>query len=395
MTQAQQSVRAGALMRQGPANWYPLVCTLDDGAKVVVKEKKAGWVCIEATGNRVGWISSNALISSTGSRGEGGGYGKDREFTGVPKKGVDRAAVGAMIKGLNVRLGIKTEVASAYEPLPGINERSINQFRQGLISEEVDAPVTAMVTGKSLLPRYLSLSPVLAAQQIAAWGGHKERLGLYCNQILFWMADRAGAYNVTPHAYATERGNNALCFPGGWIVIGGELISVIQDESELAGVIGHELAHAVFQHGEQAMSKESWRLREAEVFAELDEETGFEYDEDIAELEQWSASVIQTVRRQHSLDIELTADSASTVWLARAGYDPEGLMRFLKRLRQQFGDSLTGHGNLSIAWLNSRNELDTRITRLEKQIKKIKRKLKRKNISGKRFERRFQQNKRG
>ncbi|NQT34247.1 M48 family metalloprotease [bacterium] len=369
-----QQTQPGALLRHGPGNYYPLLKMLDYQARVIIKDSTHGWLNIDVLDDGSGWISCNALISEDTQS-----MPTQRQYqagTNKPAMGVDRAVVGAMIKGLTQRLGVDAEVATPYEPLPGVDEASVTAFRSGFNPVDVGKPLTAVATGRNLSSRYLSLSPVLAAQQVAAWGGRNISVEPYCNQVLLWIADRAGAANITARVYVAMRGGNEFCLPGGIIVIGGDLLAIVEDEAELAGILGHELAHAVFQHGECALEKQSWRIGVSETFAELDAETGGYYDKEIAELEEFSAGVILMMERKHSLDIEFTADSAATIWLARAGYDPEGLLSFLKRLRKGFGEGLTGHGGINLTWLNSRDELDMRIERLEKQVNKLKRRVK-------------------
>jgi predicted Zn-dependent protease len=49
---------------------------------------------------------------------------------------------------------------------------------------------------------------------------------------------------------------NAWCMPGGKVVVYTGLLQVTQNEAALAIVLGHEIAHAVAQHGSERMSKE-------------------------------------------------------------------------------------------------------------------------------------------
>src|SRR5438045_491371 len=48
---------------------------------------------------------------------------------------------------------------------------------------------------------------------------------------------------------------NAWCMPGGKVVVYSGLLPVTQDESSLAIVMGHEIAHAVARHGNERMSQ--------------------------------------------------------------------------------------------------------------------------------------------
>lgn len=48
---------------------------------------------------------------------------------------------------------------------------------------------------------------------------------------------------------------NAWCMPGGKIVVYTGLLPITQNEAALAVVLGHEVTHAVFQHGNERMSQ--------------------------------------------------------------------------------------------------------------------------------------------
>src|SRR5678815_2710249 len=48
---------------------------------------------------------------------------------------------------------------------------------------------------------------------------------------------------------------NAWCMPGGKIVVYTGLLPITQNEAALAAVIGHEVSHAVFNHGNERMSQ--------------------------------------------------------------------------------------------------------------------------------------------
>jgi len=135
-------------------------------------------------------------------------------------------------------------------------------------------------------------------------------------------------------------------------------------------LLGHELAHCVYNHGEKALAKQSWRIGVDDAFAELDEVIGAEKTDIEIELESFAAEVLKNSQRRWSLNDELQADSCSTVWLVRSGYDCEGLLRFLKRIYSESFDRMTGKGDIDSAWIYSRDELSKRIQALEKLTKK-------------------------
>jgi predicted Zn-dependent protease len=48
---------------------------------------------------------------------------------------------------------------------------------------------------------------------------------------------------------------NAWCMPGGKVVVYTGILPITQDETGLAVVLGHEIAHAIAQHGDERMSQ--------------------------------------------------------------------------------------------------------------------------------------------
>src|SRR6059058_5338052 len=48
---------------------------------------------------------------------------------------------------------------------------------------------------------------------------------------------------------------NAWCMPGGKVVVYTGLLPISQNEAGLAVVLGHEISHAIFQHGNERMSQ--------------------------------------------------------------------------------------------------------------------------------------------
>jgi predicted Zn-dependent protease len=107
-------------------------------------------------------------------------------------------------------------------------------------------------------------------------------------------------------------------------------IATMQDESELAGVIAHEMAHVLNHDGFEAVKKA--RLTEALV------EGASQADRRIAEFNQRSNMLVDKVLTAGwSQPQETKADSDAIKLLQEAGYDPTGLPRFLARMQQKGG----------------------------------------------------------
>lgn len=113
--------------------------------------------------------------------------------------------------------------------------------------------------------------------------------------------------------------------PNGYIMITRGAIAAMQDESELAGVLAHEMSHVLNRDGFHA-------VRDAKI-----KEAGFQT---MNAMQQHTAAVGQVADLLVNQMLtgtwnqaqETAADAGSVKLLQAAGYDPTGLARFLKRL---------------------------------------------------------------
>ena len=125
---------------------------------------------------------------------------------------------------------------------------------------------------------------------------------------------------------------NAWCMPGGKIVVYTGLLPITQNEAALAAVMGHEVSHALLQHGNQRMSQGLLALvgqvALAEAVANKPEET--------QNLFMTSYGVVATVgvilpfSRKH----ELEADQYGLIWTAMAGYNPQEAINLWERMEK-------------------------------------------------------------
>lgn len=122
---------------------------------------------------------------------------------------------------------------------------------------------------------------------------------------------------------------NAFALPGGHIFVNRGLIRSADQLSELAGVLGHEIAHVTERHGlEQVEKQQRANLLVTLLYWVLDRQPGA--------LEQ---AAIQgggaAVFAKYGRDAEREADAHAVRTLARAGYDPEGVATFFEELLRE------------------------------------------------------------
>lgn len=112
---------------------------------------------------------------------------------------------------------------------------------------------------------------------------------------------------------------NAWALPGGKIAINRGLLTELRNESELAAVLGHEVAHAAARHGAKRI--ERGYITQALVIGAAIGASGSEYGGQILVGSQLAAGLIS---QKYSRDAEREADYYGTHFMADAGYDPYG-----------------------------------------------------------------------
>jgi predicted Zn-dependent protease len=119
---------------------------------------------------------------------------------------------------------------------------------------------------------------------------------------------------------------NAFALPGGFVYVNRGLIEVTRSESELAGVLGHEIGHVVQRHSVEQMGKHAGANIGVAVLCALTSacESG------VGQLAiEMGGSLVLT---RYSRRDEFEADSEAVENVVRAGIDPEGVPQFFERL---------------------------------------------------------------
>lgn len=134
---------------------------------------------------------------------------------------------------------------------------------------------------------------------------------------------------------------NAWALPGGKIAINRGLLIHLQDESELAAVLSHEIVHAAARHGAARMTRGTLINIGAQALGSAAANSGFgELGGQAAQL--GSAAWMST----YSRDAELESDAFGMEYMVRAGYDPRGAVKlqetFVKLSKGRQSDFITG-----------------------------------------------------
>jgi len=149
---------------------------------------------------------------------------------------------------------------------------------------------------------------------------------------------------------------NAFAAPGGYVHITKGCLALIANESELAGVLGHELTHVVEDHTIKALSKAGFVDTAASASGKGGEITA-------GLVNQVTSIALQGFGRGE----ELESDHDGLSLAAKAGYQPDGLRTFLQRLTDRNKNSSEKRGLFA-----SHPAMQERLDKLASQEKKEK-----------------------
>ena len=123
---------------------------------------------------------------------------------------------------------------------------------------------------------------------------------------------------------------NAWCMPGGKVVVYTGLLPVTQNETALAVVMGHEIAHAIARHGNERMSEAllvgMGGLVLEEALKEEKEQTQLLF------LGLYVVGTTLALELPNSRMQESEADKLGLIFMSMAGYDPQEAVPFWQRM---------------------------------------------------------------
>jgi predicted Zn-dependent protease len=154
-----------------------------------------------------------------------------------------------------------------------------------------------------------------------------------------------------------DKSVNAWCMPGGKVVVYTGLLPVAQNDTYLAVVMGHEIAHALAQHGNERMSQglvqELGGVALSVAMANQPSATQ-ELFMDAYGIGSTVGGVLPFSRKQ-----ELEADRYGLIFSAMAGYDPREAVPFWEKMSK-----VGGSENKPPEFLSTHPSDETRISKV-------------------------------
>ncbi len=150
----------------------------------------------------------------------------------------------------------------------------------------------------------------------------------YVNAVGTWVAAQSDRPGI-PWRFGVNDSDhvNAFAAPGGFVIVTRGMMNTLSSEAELAGVLGHEIAHVTRKHHLNALRKGAFvNLLGAGAAAGA---SGSRSEELVNAL---VGPTKELYARGLDKDDEFDADRTGIVLAARAGYDPYGLPAALQNL---------------------------------------------------------------
>jgi predicted Zn-dependent protease len=145
------------------------------------------------------------------------------------------------------------------------------------------------------------------------------------------ISDRLSNYRWETNL-VEDKAANAWCMPGGKIVVYTGILPITQNEAALAVVMGHEVSHALLQHGNQRMSsglvQQLGGVALAVALSNKPAETQNLF------MNAYGIGTTVGVMLPFSRNHELEADKFGLIFAARAGYNPQEAIGLWERMER-------------------------------------------------------------
>jgi len=146
----------------------------------------------------------------------------------------------------------------------------------------------------------------------------------YVNRVGRWVASQSERPDLPWHFGVIDNSDiNAFASPGGYILITRGLYEILDDEAQLAGVLGHEISHVVMRHHITVMRK-SAAISAGAKLAERNDRSQI--------VNNLIGTGAEIFARGLDKNAEFEADRLGVILAARAGYMPFGLVEVLHKL---------------------------------------------------------------
>jgi predicted Zn-dependent protease len=229
------------------------------------------------------------------------------------------------------------------------------------------ACATNPVTGKKQLSfmsedQEIRLGQELDAQVRLEMGVYEDsRLQQYVEEIGMRLAKQSQRPNLPWHFTIVDSpAINAFALPGGYIYITRGIMPFLDNEAQLAGVLGHEIGHVTARHAAQQYTRAS-----ATSIGVL---IGSIFVPAVRAFGDLAQTGLGVAFLKFSRNDELQADALGAEYAAAGGWDPAQIPAFLTTLSRV--DELSDH-NGTPNWLATHPQPENRVARVDAAVQKV------------------------
>lgn len=184
------------------------------------------------------------------------------------------------------------------------------------LSEEEEIAV-----GREVAGRTLGAAPLVADRELQA----------YVNRVGRWLAAQTERADLPWHFGVIDSpAINAFAAPGGYVLVTRGLYEILDDESQLAAVLAHEIGHIVRRHHINVMQQSAAVSAGAKIAQQSGDRSYL--------VNNLIGTGAEIFARGLDKDAEYEADRIGVVLAARAGYNPYALIEVLHKLAARGAD---------------------------------------------------------
>jgi predicted Zn-dependent protease len=158
---------------------------------------------------------------------------------------------------------------------------------------------------------------------------------------------------------------NAFALPGGHMFINTGLLRAVDNEAQLAGVMGHEMSHVILRHGTNQASKANLIELPAALAAQMAGKGSM-----MGQLAQLGIGLgANSVLLKFSRNAESQADLMGSHLMAEAGYDPMEMAHFFNKLGSVAGSPGKGMMGKAAQFMSDHPNPDNRERAIEQEAR--------------------------
>lgn len=220
--------------------------------------------------------------------------------------------------GLTIRIFIGLAIV-AFAFFKKCNNKTLNPYTNRV--QNID------MTSDQEIAIGLSSAPTMIEQHGGMYPDKKLQnyVDLIGKKLVNASMARETPYKYEFHLLADPNTINAFALPGGQIFITYALLSRLNNEDQIAGVLGHEIGHVLGRHSAERIAEhEFWRTIA----------TGASVGADAGNLVN---SLGQNILLGNGREDELESDNLGVLFMINAGYDPYEMIEVMNVLKQAAG----------------------------------------------------------